>query len=161
MNPGDKLQLRVGQLDPVALLTPVRSSKIGQSEQIRFSLAKALPKQQPLATTLDVLNSVITRTPPANLKSVSPIHTNNASVSVPAIDYVQLKLPRTAVEIARHIVSIIPSAHALADPNQLRSLIARSDLFAESAAQSALLSGSNELPDLDLKWQLRQLYREL
>jgi hypothetical protein len=92
---------------------------------------------------------------------MSRTHTNNASVSAPAIDYVQLKLLRSAVEIARHIVSIIPSAQALADPNQLRSLIARSGLFAESAAQSSLLSGSNELPDLDLKWQLRQIYREL
>ena len=134
---------------------------IGQSEQIRLSLAKASPKQKPLATTLDVLNSVTPRTLPANLKSMSPTHTNNASVSAPAIDYVQLKLLRSAVEIARHIVGIIPSAQALADPNQLRSLIARSGLFAESAAQSSLLSGSNELPDLDLKWQLRQIYREL
>jgi hypothetical protein len=103
LNPGDKLQLRVSQLHPVAVLTPLRSEEIEHAEQIRQALAKTLPKQR----------------------------------------------------------SIGDSLAALRDPNQLRLFIARTGLFSEIAARNSLSGDSPEIPELDLKWQLRRLHRDI
>jgi hypothetical protein len=157
LNPGDKLQLRVSQLHPVAVLTPLRSEEIEHAEQIRQALAKTLPKQRSIGDSLKALNR-LTMDSSSSMTHAKPQRSNHST----SVSHLASERKLLAVtDAARHVLSLVPSPAALRDPNQLRLFIARTGLFSEIAARNSLSGDSPEIPELDLKWQLRRLHRDI
>ena len=147
---GAKLKLEVTQLKPMITLRPVVSTPPPEQAKIRAALSESLPKQRPLAPTLDTLATTV-----AVQKSPTRVAHTPTQATPPAVSPERM-LPTTLRHAIEQVLETIPTVKQLSDPKELLSAIKRSGVFAEQLTHIPTASKA-ETPKPDMKWQLLEL----
>jgi hypothetical protein len=137
---GANLKLKVTQLKPIVVLTPLEVSQAPAKNLIRAAISRTLPVQRPIGVLLDELDSA--------LKPSLATTRDSTAVAV---------LPPVVARAAQNVLKAIPSLSEIRDPRRLPLLIRRLGVFFESAVQHNLANHQVPLPKQDLKWELLRL----